>query len=519
MNNLIKHEKQPRIQTNYTKLENISEDSLKALIQANDPPMIFVMGGHLVRLRQDEKSKPIVESITDDILRYELERAANYYMRKSDGDVPHSPPHLVLKDILAMGEWPDFPILQGVIQAPVLKPNGDILDKPGYDIETKLYYMPSQELSIPEIPLNPTPEEIKMARGLLKEAIQDFPFNDKRDETNMLALLITPFVRPAINGPVPLAIISAPQPGSGKTLLGEVCGLIATGHSPTMLQFSPSEEENRKKITSALLQGDSVIEYDNVKNKVDSGILASALTGNEWADRILGRSQNVRLPQRATWIMNGNNLHIGDELNRRSFPINLTPNESRPWSRQDFLHKNLPKWIVENRGYLIWVIFVLIRHWVILGKPRLSGMALGNFDEWAEIIGGILNTAKFIGFLGNLDEMYETQEEDTWRWENFLLILQDVFSDWFTTSELCDYLPKLYETLPDEITQVLDGEDEISTSQKRQIGKILRKSINRRFGETGMYLETTRDKHNKIAVWRVSCGDAGYRGVSDSEKK
>lgn len=516
MTSIPEHFEETRIQTNFTKLEEMTGDSLSALVQYNTPPAIFVMGGALVRLRQDENGRPIIESITEDILRCKLERAANYYQRKTNGDVPHSPPTLVLKDILAIGEWSEFPPLKGVIQAPVLKPNGEILFKPGYDSETKLHYIPSPELNIPQIPLLPTPEDVSRAKSLLNESIHDFPFTDEASRTNMIALIITPFIRPAIKGPVPLAVFSAPQPGSGKTLLGEICGLIATGHSPSMLQFSLSEEENRKKITSALFQGDSVIEYDNVKIKVDSGVLASALTGNEWGDRILGRSQNVRLPQKATWIINGNNLEIGDELNRRSFPINLTPTESQPWTRQDFLHNNLSDWTLENRGRLIWAIFVLIQHWDISGNPRLTGVALGNFNDWAEVIGGILGAAGFKNFLGNINEMYESQSENNWLWENFLAKLSVNFSDWFSTSELYEYLDNeqnLADTIPDEIAHVLTNQDISLITKKKQIGKVLRSIIDRRFGDSGLYLETKRDKHDKVAVWRVSCGDAGYCGV------
>ena len=108
--------------------------------------------------------------------------------------------------------------LPDVWQAPVVKPSGDILDKPGYDPETHLYYLPSPDLKIPPIPLLPDNEDVKKARNLLNEVIIDFPFVTEADFTNMVALMLTPFIRPAILGPVPLAIISAPQAGSGKTL-------------------------------------------------------------------------------------------------------------------------------------------------------------------------------------------------------------------------------------------------------------------------------------------------------------
>lgn len=519
MNPIKKHQ----IQIKNTKLEDISRDSYEALVKTNTPPMIFIMGGRLVRLRCDENSRPILDTIDVDILRYELERAATFSKWNGSITVPTAPPTQVLKDILAMVAWPGIPALQGVIQAPVVKPNGDILDKPGYDPETHLYYLPSPDLKIPPIPLLPDDEDLKKAKSLLNEVIIDFPFTAKADVTNMLALMLTPFIRPAILGPVPMAVISAPQAGSGKTLLGEVCGLISTGHTPTMLQYSLSEEETRKKITAALLQGELIIEFDNVRGKVDSGALASALTSTEWGDRILGRSENVRFPQKATWIANGNNIQIGDEFLRRSYPINLTPAESRHWAHYDFVHAPLSAWVLENRGNLIWAILVLVRYWTLAGKPKFEGIALGNFTEWVEIAGGILISAGFTQFLGNLDEMYEVQADEEAQWESWLGFLPDIFgNNWFTTDELCQTLQDdefLVEFLPDEIAEMWVEDQEPTMAQKRQIGKVLKRIATRKFGDSGISLESSKDNHKKVAIWRVSCGDAGYSGVPDTQIK
>ena len=523
MENVSAFVKKPHIQTNYTKLEDISNDSLQALVQANNPPTIFVMGGHLVRIRQDEKGYPIIDRINDDILCHELERAAEYYKRGTNSDTPIAPPLNVLKDIQAMPEWPGIPSLQGIVQAPVVKPNGDILDKPGYDLETHLYYLPSPDLKIPPIPLLPDVDDVEKAKDLLKEVIIDFPFATEADFTNMVALILTPFVRPTIQGPVPMAIISAPQIGSGKSTLGKVCGLIATGHGPHMVQYSQSEEENRKKITSALLKGNTVIEFDNVRRIIDSEALASALTSTEWSDRLLGRSESVCFPQEATWIANGNNLRIGNEFVRRSYPINLTPEDNHPWTHNDYLHPILDIWVLENRGDLIWAILVLVRYWALTGKPRFEDIALGNFTEWVAIIGGILMAAGYNHFLENLDDMYEVQGEEEAQWELFLTFLSEHFKyDWFKTDELCQILQDdsfLVDCLPDEIAEIWVEDQEPTLAQKRQIGKIFKRISERKFGDSGIFLETSKDKHKKVTQWRVSCGDAGYSGVPDCQNK
>jgi hypothetical protein len=50
----------------------------------------------------------------------------------------------------------------------------------------------------------------------------------------MLALFLTPEIRPAIQGNIPAALLDAPQAGNGKSLLAEVVALKSTGTSRLM---------------------------------------------------------------------------------------------------------------------------------------------------------------------------------------------------------------------------------------------------------------------------------------------
>ena len=491
----------------------ISTKALDALIKSNEPPTIFIRAGNLVRFRQDENEKPIIDMVNVNILRYELNKAAEFFVWKNEVKTPKSPPLTLIQDILAMEQWEGLPALSGVIQSPVVKPGGDILNEPGYDPDTKLYYLPAPELEIPEIPKRPSKAEVEKAKAILDETICDFPFATKADRDNTLGLFITPFVRPLISGPVPLAIVSAPLKGSGKTLLGQICSLIATGHSPHMLPYSVSEEENRKKITAALLGGHSIIEFDNVKKRLDSSALDSALTAYDWEDRILGQSKTISIPQRATWIANGNNLQIGDELTRRIYPIYLTPTQSKPWLRTHFRHKKLLNWVKENRAKLIWAILILVQDWNNAGNPLCTDVILGNFTEWVEVVGGVLSNAGYKHFLNNLEEAYDEFAEEETQWETLLDALYKEFNhSWFSTNKFTQLLEEnttFLDILPDKITEVWDGSEEITLSHKREIGKIFSKKVDRPFGEKRLHLEKKKDKHEKVNVWKVSCGVAG----------
>ena len=143
------------------------------------------------------------------------------------------------------------------------------------------------------------------------------------DRANALGLIITLPLRPAIAGNIPMAVITAPAPGTGKSLLQDTVALIGTGKSAPMAGLPRDDDEMRKFITSRLLAGDPLISFDNLELPLWGPSLSRALTCTEWEDRILGGNTTARLPQRAVWIANGNNFKLRGDLPRRTFPIRL----------------------------------------------------------------------------------------------------------------------------------------------------------------------------------------------------
>jgi hypothetical protein len=511
----------PSILIKSGELRNITGDAIQAIEQANIPPVYFVRSGILVRFRVDEQMHPMLETVNDPILIGRLARVADFYTKKGYKQrVPCDPPLRVARDILALGSW-SFPRIIGIVEAPILRIDGSILTEPGFDKQTGLYYYPTPGFIMDPVIDNPSQNLIATAKNSLLKIFQDFPFKDQASLVNMLGLLITPFVRPAIDGCVPLALIDAPQAGTGKTMLGRIVSITATGHNPMMLPYSQDREEMRKQITSVLKANANVIVMDNITMELNSNVLASAITTTEWSDRLLSRNEMLMLPQHATWIVNGNNLRIGGDLPRRCYSIQLDAKMSQPWKRSEFHQPDLLDWVERRRAELIWAVLLLVSAWVSAGKPDFSGLKLGGFTEWSNIVGGILEVAGVDGFLSNLDQMYDTADEESSQWEAFLLGLQDHFhQEWFTTFYACEALldnPILVDALPDELGSPFRFDGEIDHRFKLKLGSELRKRIYTRYGSKQMYIEYQKDSHLKIAKWRVVCGDAGTCGTSTTE--
>jgi hypothetical protein len=486
-------------------LHDKSNEAIKALEAANDRPFLFRRFGNLVRISLDEKAHPHIEIINDIQLRGILARCAYFWKETDKGKVATVPPLDLVKDILGLGEW-SFPPLEGIVQAPTLRPDGSVFNDPGYDPITRLFYVKPPNLFVPPIPVNPTEEDVKDAVSLIREIITDFPFEDQADRANCIALIITLPLRPAIPSNVPMAVISAPAPGTGKSLLQDIVAIIGTGESAPMAGFPRDDDEMRKFITSRLLAGDPLVSFDNLELPLWGPSLARALTCQEWEDRVLGGNTTARLPQKAVWVANGNNLKIRGDLPRRTFPIRLDAKLSRPWERQDFKQKNLRDWVSRWRGDFLGAILTVGRAWFIAQKPEPKKPlpVMGGFESWVEIIGGILSSAGVEGFLENLEQFNDEADLEGPEWEAFLEAWANtVGQDSKTCQEVTAILrdnPDFAATLPDNLEHILRDPEK---SFERSLGRALARKEKRPYGQNNLSLQRVPTPR-KVTLWKVA---------------
>ncbi len=87
-----------------------------------------------------------------------------------------------------------------------------------------------------------------------------------------------------------------------------------------------SDEEFRKRLTSVLMDGPTVVTIDNVENKLAAPSRDSVLTAHNRHDRMLGSTSMVTLPQWATWIATGNNIKLGGDMPAAATGSGSAPN-------------------------------------------------------------------------------------------------------------------------------------------------------------------------------------------------
>jgi hypothetical protein len=507
----------PAIVVSSRQLRDVTTEALSALQQSNDPPRLFVRSARPVHVIRDEKSRYVISDITEHALRGYLSRSSNYLRVTPKGrEVECSPPMEVVRDILALSpdQWQFLP-LSGVTEAPVLRPDGTVLDTPGYDPSTYLVYAPSLDLYIPPVPSSPTAADITKARDTLLDIVAEFDFIDVASKINAVAALLTPICRPAIDGHVPMAIIDATDPGSGKSLLAEVISLIATGRDGAMFSAPTEDAEWRKQLTSALQMGTVTIVIDNVTRRLDSAELCKVLTESTHADRLLGTNTIVTLPVLAFFLATGNAVQVGGDMPRRVFWIRLNPKCSQPFRRTAFKYPDLKGHVTAHRGELLQAALTLARSWVGAGCPKPTVTPIGSFENWTIVVGGILTHAQLDGFLANAEERYRTADTESLEWETFLLTLHETFKYPFTVAadaalvtstrntsgqqDEPEEVKKLRESLPEYIAEASDRPGVFS----RRLGIAFRQREGRHYGDSGVHiLRTDLTQHHAVS-WEV----------------
>lgn len=436
----------PQIQGNERQLRDIRRDALAALVAANDPPQLFRRAGGVARvvLVQDSGNTavPRIQQLDANALRGELTNAADWFTlhHGQQGDIlaPDLPPLAVARDILGL-RTVELPPLVGVITCPAFAPDGSLITADGYDPASSLWHHRTLD-HLADIADQPTEADIESARETLLEIVADFPFVDDASRANTIALLLLPFVRPLIDGPTPLHAIDAPTPGTGKGLLVQAVLWPALGYSLDIRSGARDADEWRKRITSELVAGKPVVGFDNATTRLDSEHLAAVLTATAWTDRVLGQTQVVTTPNRATWVCTGNNLAFSKELARRVVWIRLDAKVEAPEQRSGFRHPNLIGHVRQQRSALVTAALTLCRAWI--AASRTAGpQVMGSFESYAATLGGILAVARIDGFLANADQLRRQADTETSEWRAFIGVWWDRWRDaWVGVSDLSELL-------------------------------------------------------------------------------
>ena len=420
-------------------------------------------------------------------------------------------PDKVTSTLMARGgEW-KLPRLTGAISTPTLRPDGSILQKPGYDPGMRVYYDPCG-VEYPEIPDKPDKRAAIAALDLLLVTFSSFPYQADVDKSVAMAAALTALVRRSLPA-APMIGISAPKPGSGKTLLADGISILATGTRAPAMTFARTDEEAQKTALSVLMQGDPVVLIDNIERPLEGDWLCSILTEETYSQRGLGGNEMVTVPTRTLFIATGNNLRVARDLRTRTLLCRVDAKMERPEQREfnyDFRTR-----MQQQRPEIVAAGLTLLRAFIVSGQhSRVYVKPWGRFEHWSDMVRAPL---KWLGLADPCDSLDTIERSDPvraeqlrvmWNWFELFgdrqMTAREVIRD-VTGPGAADALEELRETLG-ELAKNKAG----AWSAKR-LGWWLENHKNSPIGmdegaagvRTEYQIERCQDRVDNTSTWRV----------------
>ena len=412
-------------------------------------------------------------------------------------------PGAAINTLFSLGHWSGIPTLTTIASSPFLRPDGTIFNRPGYDPQTQSWLPPASVL--PAIPEQPTKEDACQAAERLLDIVCDFPFENEGYRSAWLAGLLSPFARPAYDGCTPIFVVDANIRGSGKSKLIDLISIIVLGCDMPRTTAPDNDEEFRKRITSCVASGDSMLLVDNITGEFGGASIDAALTGTVWKDRLLGGNEMITAPMRIVWYASANNVVLKGDLPRRTCYIRLLSEHEHPEKRTDFRHSPIECYVRNNRQQFAADCLTILRAFALEGYPGNGSYSLGSFEGWSKVV---RNAIVWLGY-ADPDSNREKIEEAA---DTTKQALEAIIANWntlggdgeYTASQIADLMGREIADHQDirEALQMICHDP----SNGRKLGTAMGKLKERVVG--GKYLLRRRNSA-KVNVWSVKTSKEG----------
>lgn len=153
---------------------------------------------------------------------------------------------------------------------------------------------------------------------MIKQALLGLPFATETDMENYVRLLKIAKDVEGYGGRIPLFVITSNGQGCGKTELAKTA--LHIGGNRGLMVLPRSEEAVMSMMISIVDSNRHVYCFDNVKGVVDSNALSSVVSG-ELTYRLLGKNTYETKAVKKLFILNGNDVKLSDDLERRAVRI------------------------------------------------------------------------------------------------------------------------------------------------------------------------------------------------------
>jgi len=239
---------------------------------------MFIRGGIAHEIRrgsmdtlhpvEPERFCSIIERLGKRVARREEDKEGNLKWRSSRF------PSGAAKVLLSTEEARTLlPTIRQLSNCAIITPDGKTLSQGYHDFHGGTYISTGGE--IPEIPLDRAVKE-------LVDILRDFNFTTPSDKSRAVALLISPALKMGghITDDFPLDFAEANASQSGKTYRQKLVARLYNEAPSAIVPPRGGVGSLDESVSKALIQGRPFIAIDNIRGKIDSQILESAIRGH-----------------------------------------------------------------------------------------------------------------------------------------------------------------------------------------------------------------------------------------------
>lgn len=342
----------------------------------------YQRGGLIVSVNTDPTcGETAIKPVSQPALVRALSGCASWlrYDARAEDFVTSDPPARHVQVLFDAQAYSHLPALAGIARQPHLRDDGTVVRDAGFDAPTGLFgVFDARRFQVPD---RPSRAQAHGALAELRALLAEFAFASASDEAAALAAMLTATIRPSLPT-APLFHIRAPQIASGKSYLSGIVAAFAGPGTPSAVAFPSSEEECQKLLLASMLEGPSVITFDNLTTDlIPFKSLCSALTEEFLTGRILGVSKVATVGTRTMFLSSGNNVDAVRDMARRCITIALDPQVETPATRQ-FSGDPLAQ-VRGDRERFVSLALTIIRAWLAAGSPATVCKPLASYGQWS----------------------------------------------------------------------------------------------------------------------------------------
>jgi hypothetical protein len=335
-------------------------------------------------------------------LAFEIEKHVAFFRRieTKKGGVAEVPCSLPAKFVTGYLNFSAsrLPLVAALATAPLVLSDGRVLAANGLDKKRGVVFRIPPEIAdlAPKERVGGAAVEHAM-KFLTDEWLVDVK-TDYAGKCVLVALALTIIERP-IFGERPAFFVTSGKRGGGKTTAINMIALATMGKRAPAMAWSRLEEERRKTIFSALLQGVPLIVFDNIARgaALTCPTVERAITASEIEDRVLGASRNEHVASTTPLAFTGNNILPKGDLASRALMARISVDRPDPENRV-FAHPDPYGWTLDHRSEILEALYT-----VLVGNPRLykrDKNEATRFKAWQRVIGSAIEHAANLAGMG-----------------------------------------------------------------------------------------------------------------------